>query len=230
MGYDQHMTTVFRYAHKMEVAGRSSQNRPAGTVELKTYTITADNFYDALTMEEGLLESMVDSMREVYPEGVIKLQFDNAPGHTGHNNLARIEQYIVEKNLEIELVKQPANSPDLNMCDLAFFRSLDCRAEAIKRDLKNAQGIDKIFQSVQVAFEEYDGDTLASCYGHLYAVYNAILAHDGDNNFNNPHAKVRKRLRNGEYGLIKTVTLDANAIAQVRDAVNDFFVGEFDPV
>jgi hypothetical protein len=113
------------------------------------------------------------------------------------------------------------------MCDLAFFRSLDYQAKRIKRRLENMHGIDKILRSVKDAFNENDGNTSISCYGHLYAVYNTILAHHGNNDFNNPHANVRKRLRNGRIQLIKTVAMKSSDLISLKDETNGYFSGEF---
>jgi hypothetical protein len=44
-------------------AQRNSRNRPAGTMVPTPYTINAENFNEALTMEEGLLEAIEAGIR-----------------------------------------------------------------------------------------------------------------------------------------------------------------------
>ena len=65
------------------------------------------------------------------------------------------------------------------------------------------------------------------CYGHLYAVYNAILDSNGDNNFPEPHAHVRKRSRAGQIDLIRRVNKSYDEICEIIDVVNDYFDNEF---
>lgn len=93
--------------------------------------------------------------------------------------------------------------------------------------MENVAGIAAILQSVDQAFEEYDSDTLVYCYGHLYAIYNAILDCNGNNNFPEPHAQVRKRTRAGEFDLVRKVNKSYNEICEIIDIVNDYFEEEF---
>jgi hypothetical protein len=212
--------TLTLMPHVEEVAAqRSSINRPRGTIELKPYNITADAFYECMTMEYGLLESINDSMRAFYI-GQIVLQMDNASAHTGHENKAKIEEYIDEQNLDIRLVYQPPHSPDLNICDLAFFASLQKKTNKIKKN-SHATGISGIIDSVTEAFEDYDGNTLRLAYGHLYAIYNKILESQGDNNFSEPHDHVRYNLTHGQD--IRRVKLTIDEINNLTATVHAYF-------
>lgn len=214
------VTLMPHYHH--ETAQRNSANRPAGTPIKKPYNIDAQNFYECMTMEEGLLESI-----DIQVPGHKILQLDNAPGHTGKNNPQKIEDYIEENDLDIELKFQPPNSPDLNICDLAFFRSLSCRADAIKRDL-NIGGIDAILESVEAAFDEYDDNTLQIIFGHLFRIYDAVLESNGDNSFPEPHGDVRHNLR---YNIdVRTVGVDRQRVQNIRTNVNHYFRDEFPPI
>jgi hypothetical protein len=176
--------TLMPHYHE-EPAKRNSVNRLQGTLINKTpYNIDSANFYECMTIEDGLLEAVNDGV-----PGHKILQVDNAPGHTGKNNPEDIDEYILENDLDIEpLLFQP---PDLNICDLAFFRSLSCRADEIKVNLHTHGLLDAVLESVEAAFDDYDDETLEIIFGHLFRIYDPTLATNGDNSFEEPHANVR---------------------------------------
>mmetsp|Transcript_27346 Transcript_27346/g.38668 ORF Transcript_27346/g.38668 Transcript_27346/m.38668 type:complete len:87 (+) Transcript_27346:523-783(+) len=61
--------------------------------------------------------------------GTIKIQQDdNALSHIKINDPAFL-QAVAQTNLDIQLYCQPPNSPDLNVLDLGFFRSLQTMQE-----------------------------------------------------------------------------------------------------
>jgi hypothetical protein len=95
-----------------------------------------------------------------------------ASGHVGHNNINRLGGYIAQNAIEVEIRLQPPNSPDLNLFDLTFFRSLD-RAVYWMKD--QAQNMVQLMQVVIGCFEEYDPGTLEHDFGHLFAVFRSIL-------------------------------------------------------
>jgi hypothetical protein len=158
---------------------RNSVNRPAGTLEAKAYSITADNFLDAMTMDEGMVEAIEDGFREHWKD-TFKIQMDNAPGHTGHHNLDRLDDYLDERGFDIEFSMQPPNSPDLNLCDLTLFRSLDSQIAYMK---DNAHNMMQLMEVVTEGFEAYDPRKLESRFGHLFSVFRKILEHRGGNEF-----------------------------------------------
>jgi hypothetical protein len=62
---------------------------------------------------------------------------------------------VAHTGLDIQLINQPANSPDLNVLDLGFFASLQSKAyEKISRNL------DELIRNVKNEFNNYDPDTL----------------------------------------------------------------------
>jgi len=53
----------------------------------------------------------------------IYIQQDNAPSHVPGDD-EEFAMAVAQIGLDIQLVNQPANSPDLNVLDLGFFASL----------------------------------------------------------------------------------------------------------
>ena len=60
-----------------------------------------------------------------YKELVV--QQDGARSHTGKGNVEALNKAGNDQNWSIKLITQPAQSPDLNINDLGFFRSLKTR-------------------------------------------------------------------------------------------------------
>ena len=88
----------------------------------------------------------------------------------------------------VELVTQPAQSPDLNVNVLGFFASLKSRVWEM-----NASSIDELVETIFEQYEEYDGATLERVWQSLFKVYNQTLRKLGDNDFSVEHTRVSAR-------------------------------------
>ena len=103
-------------------------------------------------------------------------QHDGATPHDCDKNKRVWAQNRRMKGFDILVVKQPAQSPDLNVCDLAFFNSLqsdtECAAASNMKELK---------EIVLKAWDEYPADRLESCWRCLTTSMHGILETGGDN-------------------------------------------------
>ena len=107
-------------------AVRSSHNRPVGTLETRTVNVIK------VTSEEMYINKLLPAIMEKWPaweERIVKIQLDNAPVHPQPGRLGeRLNQHLTqlqdEAGWDIDIIAQPANSPDTNMLDLAFFRAI----------------------------------------------------------------------------------------------------------
>ena len=70
----------------------------------------------------------------------------------------------------VELVTQPAQSPDLHVNDLGFFASLKSRVWRM-----NASSIDELGETIFQQYEEYDSANLERVWQSLFKVYNQTL-------------------------------------------------------
>ena len=86
---------------------------------------------DRRLYREVLIQKVLPAIKEKFPAGDLQnmcltLQQDNAPAHVAVDDAAVTEE-IARLGLNLKLVNQPPNSPDLNINDLTFFRSLQTK-------------------------------------------------------------------------------------------------------
>mmetsp|Transcript_7429 Transcript_7429/g.9585 ORF Transcript_7429/g.9585 Transcript_7429/m.9585 type:complete len:159 (+) Transcript_7429:444-920(+) len=101
---------------------RNSRNRPAGTPVTKPIPSVNAEVYRSF-----LIEKVLPAINHKWPLNdrlnPIKIQQDNAKPH-----IAPTDESFVNAaqalNLNVELICQPPNSPDLNVLDLGFFHSI----------------------------------------------------------------------------------------------------------
>ena len=188
-----------------------AQEEATGRAKAAPHAGEEYNKYDVSVTGEVFGEMMIN---EVFPAArqafagwsKIIIQLDGARAHTkGRNAKKKAGQQKTswEKLMEaaengqpaIELVVQPANSPDTNKCDLGFFSSLDAclpRVRAYKPDL--------IVAKVHEAFSEYDPAKLQKLEQTWQLILRRISEHDGDNDYVLPHSK--------DYGLSRVMPAD----------------------
>ena len=158
------------------------------------------------------------------PEAGTKLwvQHDGAKPHTAKTTAAAIKRYQMEaakRGFDIEVVTQPAQSPDLNMDDLSFFHSL---ASHVRKKLAALSRADKfdLKSAVEECFWEYESETLERCWLSIFAVYRGILTTGGDNTYSTHgnayagHSSVRKDAR---HGLADDLTVSAAVIQKAME-------------
>ena len=137
----------------------------------------------------------IDQILQIgFPVGTrIIVQHDGAKPHTGHGNEESLD--AAGAPFGISFVTQPANSPDLNWNDLAFFYSLQC-------DTNELKGVHcdlwKLKEVVVEAFKQYPSDKLERIDALQYEIYRQIIEHDGGNDFPMPHSGIRNRQKNDQ--------------------------------
>ena len=94
------------------------------------------------------------------------------------------------KHLLICLVNQPAQSPDLNINNLGFFRLIDCLHKKII-----AKNLGELIDAVHVVYDNLPVCTIDDAFITLMAQMNEILHHGGRNNFPLPHMKKQQHER-----------------------------------
>jgi len=104
-------------------AKRTSRNRPAGTIEPRTYNI------DGRRYRSLILDKVLPAIAEKCPIGMkakpIVIQHDNAPPHKAvYSTLPELVEKNMELGISVLIREQPPNSPDLNILDLGIFRAL----------------------------------------------------------------------------------------------------------
>ena len=162
--------------------------------------VDSETYFAMFTKPGGVL----DKIREQIPMDVpVVIQHDNATPHVGKGNREKLREAGLAKN--ITFVEQPAQSPDMNINDLAFFYSLQCDANELKGDDCDLW---KLKESVLQAFDEYEPDRLERMEAILYEIYRQVMEHGGGNGISMPHSGIRNRQKNGEDVVDRSVPRD----------------------
>ena len=87
--------------------------------------------------------------------------------------------------LTVELVRQPAQSPDLNVLDLGLWNSI----QASQRKLPRVHNEFELVRSVQQAFRETKLTVIDSCFVTLQNILKEVRACAGGNKFKTPRKR-----------------------------------------
>jgi hypothetical protein len=111
----------------------------------------------------------------------IWIQQDNAPSHVPIYD----EQFaaaVAQTGLDIRIINQPPNSPDMNVLDLRFFASLQSSAFG-----EISRNMDELIENVQNKFDEYDPSTLNRVFLTLQSCLIEVMKDGGGNRYKIPH-------------------------------------------
>ncbi|XP_021839791.2 uncharacterized protein [Spinacia oleracea] len=203
------------WAFTDEVAAiRTSKNRERGTIETKATPSITKN-----VIRRKMLDELLPTIRAKWPANACKtiwIQQDNARPHIFPND----PEFLEEANkygFDIHLICQPAQSPDLNVLDLGFFRGI----QSLQHQ-KFPKNVTELVQSVHDAYMEYDPKSLNHTWLQLQYVMVEILKQKGGNNYKSPH-QGKKRLE--RLGLLPTDTqIQQHIIDDAVDFLNEGFV------
>lgn len=144
--------------------------------------IEEDCKLDAETYVKMMVDQVFPDIRRKYAGyEKVTVQHDGAPGH-GAKATARLLAEAGQKRKRgeplIEVVQQPAQSPDFNICDLAFFRALSVAVRKRRRSTMRGPkrfDIDQLVKDVMEAFENYPPEQLEQMWEHKSYVMKAVL-------------------------------------------------------
>jgi hypothetical protein len=119
---------------------------------------------------------------------MVYVQMDSAKAHVDKRVQDAITAVCVARRPHITFVKQPTKSPDTNLLDLCFFRSLSCRIRKIAGQKGNHLSVEELCELVERLFyEAHTHEEIDKMFSIKNAVLEEIIAHDGDNTFKLPH-------------------------------------------
>ena len=173
---------------KMAPARRASRNRPRGTLVWQNESLDR-NLY-----RQMMVNLVLPAIKEKFPyhtKNVVVIQQDNATAHTLRNDPAILKK-IASLQMNIDYINQPPNSPDLNICDLTFFRAL----QTMQFREKSTTSVELI-RAVLNAFEAYQPTKLRDGFLTLQGCMNCILDCNGGNDYKIPHMGKRALERQG---------------------------------
>ena len=186
-------------------ARRSSVNRPAGTIETKCINISKEVY------TKYLIEKVLPAVYDKWPrdrstrQQTVFLQQDNPNTHMSDTYPPWVAACNSHQRFKVALKKQPANTPDTNVLDLGFFRSL----QSLQWKQPPATTIDDLIENVHKAWDQYDPKLLNRIWLSHQSVQDEILQCGGDNNFQLPHIGKGKMERVGQLPASLKVSKDA---------------------
>jgi len=182
---------------EMVPAQRSSKNRPRGTPVPTAVSVTATTF---MAMLNDKLRPAIEAKwpRRQCPR--VQVQQDNAPAHgaPGH--------WFSAPGLSVELVCQPAQSPDLNVLDLGYFTAI----QALQQQ-KKTQSPQELVSAVEMSFLELRRETLENVFYTWAACMEQVLLHAGGNDYKISHSK-KGKIRNSTGALPSVVHCSMEAV------------------
>ena len=180
-------------------AKKASKNRPKGTLELKSVNITKPVYRDML------IGKVLPAIRERWPDGnseELIIQQDNARPHIDPDD----RHFLAEASkfgFRIRLQPQPPNSPDMNVCDLGFFHSIQS-----KQHENSSNSIQELRDAVIKAFWEMPPYFLLKVWISLQQCMIETLKCDGNNTYKLPHMKKDMLFKRNNLPL--TLSVDRN--------------------
>ena len=171
-------------------AQRRSQNREKGTLETKNLVVTRE------VMREYFIEKLLPAIELLWPQEdvgkTIFIQQDNAKPHLLPNDPAFAEA-VANSRFKIKLIQQPANSPDLNVLDLGFFRSIQSLTNTL-----SSKTLKEFIKGVEAEFRAYESSKLNRIFLSLMSVMVEVMNNLGENGLKLVHANKDKRERLGQ--------------------------------
>ena len=168
-------------------AERSSANRPAGTLEWQSVKVDRVEYRNMMICK--VLPAIIEKWpTDVYSGRPITIQQDGAKPHFVVKDGVCIdkewndalEEYGLQE--KINVITQPANSPDVNVNDLGFFNSL--QSYYWETNPKNAN---ELIAMVDKVFKEYPTNKLNRIWLSYLMNLNEIMKHNGSNKYKTPH-------------------------------------------
>ncbi|KAK9672664.1 hypothetical protein RND81_12G115600 [Saponaria officinalis] len=190
-----------------QAAVRRSKNREAGTlVTMPTNSINKQ------VIKDCLINKIIPAINFKWPENASKdicIQQDNAKPHI--SDLDPNFRVVADSDgFNIHLVFQPPNSPDLNINDLGFFRSL----QSLQHETA-ASTVVELVGAVEAAFELHVPNKLNFNFLTLQTVMVEIMKCRGHNNFSIPH--MRKRVLERQGILPRDIIVDEMLVKECLD-------------
>ena len=190
-----------------EPAKRASKNQPRGTLVWKNKQVTKEVHH------ELLISKLLPAIVEMYPwtdrlSRKIWIQQDGAKSHINTDD-NEFKEVLQDQELNMGLYIQAANSPDVNLLDLGFFRAIQSFNDAAH---KNEE---ELIQSVQDTYTNYPGKRLNRTWLTLYSFFNKIILCNGDNDYNIKHLSKEKLERTGQLPNVLDVVDEASPFDEI---------------
>ncbi|XP_042056175.1 uncharacterized protein LOC121800731 [Salvia splendens] len=195
---------IFPFTEVMP-AQRRSKNRPRGTMETKAvHSVTKE------VMRDCLINKIIPAIKarwSVWASKDIYIQQDNATPHITAMD-PEFQAVANSDGFRIQLICQPANSPDTNILDLGFFRAI----QSLQYE-KPCKTVDELVGNVCSSFAELSPQTLNRVFLSLQACLTEILRCRGGNGYKVPH--INKDRLQRTVGLPNQLEVEEDVVREV---------------
>ncbi|XP_065197249.1 uncharacterized protein LOC135828754 [Sycon ciliatum] len=219
---------------KVRKAKRS--NRNTGTVAgetdiVETVTVDADEYRSVMLKKGGVFDAIHTKMwwfkrDSGEPEAghPIIYQHDGAKPHTAKKNEKLWASHGAQKGFRIVVRTQPAQSPDLNVNDLAFFASLQSDTELVAKE-----NVTDLIHAVESCWQAYPAERMENVWSCPFGSFKGIVDTSGDNSYSH-HSGSRTAHRRGTgdrqdraFGVkrIKEARLSLEEMKKMSDVLQD---------
>ncbi|CAN6331900.1 unnamed protein product, partial [Urochloa humidicola] len=164
---------------RKEPAKRRSGNRARGTLVTKTMKVDRDTIRSYMITK--LLPAIVNRWPREDAGKTIWIQQDNARTHVPVDD-EQFARAVAQTGLDIRLINQPANSPDMNVLDLGFFASLQSLTNTT-----TPKNIDELIANVEKEYQKYDPANLRNVFLTLQGCLIEVMKAGGGNKYKIPH-------------------------------------------
>jgi hypothetical protein len=180
-------------------------------------SITAQ-YFEHIVIEKLLPDIALKCPRQMINRR-IRIQCDNASPH--QINAERFNNKCQELGIDCSLIYQPPQSPDLNICDLSFFNSI----QSLYYKIPGVNNVRSCVDAVAATFNAYEPKLLNRAFLSLFQNYNLVLQHEGSNKYQVPHMG-KQRLENIGELPITILVHDFVVPDNVLEDVNEEEIGE----
>ncbi|XP_074356479.1 uncharacterized protein LOC141696200 [Apium graveolens] len=175
---------------KEEASVYLSKNRAKGVMELKSI----ENI-NKVVVKQCIIEKILPAIKDKWSQENNKhiiIQQDNVRPHINDDDIEFMDA-AKSDGFNIILTNQPANSPDLNINDIGFFRII----QGLQHE-KALKTVGELVDAVNEAYKEVEPSTLNYVWLSLQNCMTDILKNDGNNNYKLPHIGKKRLERLGQ--------------------------------
>ena len=144
----------------------------------------------------------------------IFIQQDGVKNHISEND-KEFNDALTEKDINTKLYMQAANSPDINLLDLGFFRAIRSFNDTTP---KNEE---ELIELVSMAYNNYPRQKINRTWFTLQCRFNQFITHNGDNNYNIDHIMKEKLEQLGKLPDIMDVVEEVDCVFNSNDTEDE---------
>jgi len=164
-------------------------------------------------MISKLLEAICIRWPREHAYETIWIQQDNAPSHVRADDL-EFAAAVAQTGLDIRIMNQPANSPDMNCLDLGFFASLQSLT-----DRTTSRNMDELIANVDNEYQNYNPVILNRIFLTLQGCMIEVMKDNGGNMYKIPHMNKERPV--AADMLPKSLSCDREIVQKAIELLNN---------